>query len=107
MPDSSGSGHGSGGELEQLAGFGDADLDHVDVLGWCFVRAGGESSGVLPVRASRNCQRSTASQSPRPGKRLRLLCGRAWPSQSKAGGRSAPERPEPGPPVNGPGLRGP
>ena len=44
---------GRGGEPEQPAGFGDADLDHADVLGWCFVCSGRECSGVLPVRRHR------------------------------------------------------
>jgi hypothetical protein len=45
-----GGGHGRGGQAQEPAGFGDADLDHAGVVGWRLVRAGREDPGVSPGR---------------------------------------------------------
>jgi hypothetical protein len=41
---------GGGGQVEQAAGFGDADFDHAGVFGRRLVRAGREDPGVAPGR---------------------------------------------------------
>jgi hypothetical protein len=50
-----GAGHGRDGQVEEPAGFGDADLDHAGVLRGRLVRGGGEDAGFVPVPRFLGC----------------------------------------------------